>query len=99
MGNIQEDIVGTWRSEEPGAPELTFAEDGAVSGTDGCNRIVSRYTVAEDRAVIEAFATTKMACQGVDTWLGAASEAVPDGTELQILNSGGDAIGVLERVE
>jgi heat shock protein HslJ len=41
--------------------ELQF-EDGRVSGSGGCNRLVGGYTVSGDRLDIGQLASTRMAC-------------------------------------
>ena len=49
---------------EQAKPTLTIGDDGAVSGSTGCNRITGRATVSGSPAVIEfgPLATTRMAC-------------------------------------
>lgn len=93
----QADVVGTWISDEKGNPKLTFDESGTVTGTDGCNGINSTYTVEGDRALIESFASTLMACPGVDDWLRGVREVQLSGDELQVFNSSGTEIGTLQR--
>lgn len=92
-----EDILGTWSIDAKGTPTLEFAEDGAVSGTDGCNGISTTYTVEGDRVVLEQFASTMMACQGVDDWLRGVREVTVDGDTLIVKNASGTEIGQLER--
>lgn len=42
---------------------LTFADDGTMSGTTGCNNVNGPYQVDGDTISIGALATTKMACE------------------------------------
>lgn len=92
-----EDVLGTWTSDETGQPSLELDEDGGVHGTDGCNRIVTTYRIDGDRVVFERFASTKMACQGVDPWLGGVREASVDGDTMTVKNGSGAEIGTLQR--
>lgn len=63
--------VGEWRvTQIAGAPvpdtppiTLTFAEDGGLSGTGGCNRIVSGYTLTGEGLSFAPIASTRMACR------------------------------------
>lgn len=88
---------GAWGSDEPRQPQLTLAEDGSVSGTDGCNRIIGSWELVDDRAEISPLGTTMMFCEGVDTWLGAAAAAEVSGETLRIFDESGAEIGTLDR--
>lgn len=95
------DPVGTWGDpEEAGSPSLTLDEGGALSGTDGCNRLSGTWEVQdEDLITFGSVATTRMACPDVDTWLEGLSQASISGTTMTILGSDGAEIGQLERAE
>lgn len=93
----QEQVLGTWVSDEAGEPTLELAEGGEVHGTDGCNRIVTTYALEGNRIVFGEFAMTRMACQGVDQWLGGIREATVDGDVLHAWNAAGEQIGELQR--
>lgn len=56
-----QDIVG-----DPQAI-LEIAEDGAISGTGGCNRIVGKATIAGDKITFGRMAMTDMACMPAAT--------------------------------
>ncbi|MFE6964735.1 META domain-containing protein [Agromyces sp. NPDC057679] len=90
--------VGTWGdTDDATAPSLSLAADGTLAGTDGCNRLTGRW---EDegggRIEFDDVASTRMACEGVDTWLSALDEAAVDGDTMTVL--GDDVvIGSLER--
>lgn len=43
---------------------LALTAEGTLSGSDGCNRYMSGYTLDEGRLMIGPIATTRMACRG-----------------------------------
>ena len=90
-------IVGSWESQEPGNPSLTFTEDGKVSGTDGCNDINSTYTIDGESIIVQPFASTRMFCEGVNTWLSGLATATIDGKTLLVQDASGTPIGELTR--
>lgn len=94
---LVDEIVGPWSSDERGNPRLEFAADGTVVGSDGCNGINTTYTVEGDRVVLEQFASTLKACQGVDDWLRGVREVTLDGETLLVMNDSGTEIGSLKR--
>jgi heat shock protein HslJ len=47
------------------APVLSFTEDGKLSGSGGCNRIMSDYTTEGDTISISEFASSMMYCDGL----------------------------------
>lgn len=61
---VSAQAVTTSVALEQAKPTLTIGDDGAVSGSTGCNRITGRATVSGSPAVIEfgPLATTRMAC-------------------------------------
>lgn len=88
---------GAWGSDAPQQPQLTLAEDGSLSGTDGCNRLIGSWELVEERAELSPLGTTMMFCEGVDTWLGAASSATAEGDTLHVFDESGAEIGTLQR--
>ncbi|MFF2388803.1 META domain-containing protein [Agromyces sp. NPDC058104] len=91
--------VGTWGDAgDPASPSLVLAADGALAGTDGCNRLTGRW---EDegggRIEFDDVASTRMACEGVDTWLSALDEATIDGDTMTVLGDDDVVVGTLER--
>jgi heat shock protein HslJ len=95
-------LTGTWGSEDEQKPNLVFADDGAVSGSDGCNRLVGSWTLEGDAVTFSQLATTLMACEGVDTWLSGATSAklvAGEDDELQIFDADDKEIGTLERAD
>jgi len=78
-------------------PSLELHEDRSLSGTDGCNRLVGTWKMSGNQIEFGTLASTLMACEGVDTWLGAATTATIDGSTMTIKDQGGKAIGTLQR--
>ncbi|AZI44132.1 META domain-containing protein [Deinococcus psychrotolerans] len=66
MGSVMESrLKATWRlvggqSNEP--LTVTFAEDGHVSGTTGCNSLMGTYNVMDGQLTFGPLATTRRAC-------------------------------------
>lgn len=54
-GGVQSLIEGT-------AADITFSEDGTISGTGGCNRLFGSYTAADGIIGFGTIASTAMAC-------------------------------------
>jgi heat shock protein HslJ len=59
--NGKEALVSTVKGTEI---TLTLTAEGTLSGSDGCNRYMSGYTLEEGRLMIGPIATTRMACRG-----------------------------------
>ena len=99
-GSAGAEVTGTWGTPDAtGTPGLELNADESVTGTDGCNRMVGTSSLNGDTVEFGTFASTLMACEGVDTWLSGASTATVDGATMTIQNAGGDEIGTLERVD
>lgn len=93
-------IVGVWGdADAQQEPSLTFAEDGSVSGSDGCNRLMGSWTADGDTVDFAPLASTRMACEGVDTWLSAGASGTWTESTLVVLDESGTQIGTLERSE
>lgn len=92
---ILQDPVGFWGSKEQGQPWLELAEDGKVTGNDGCNRLAGSWNASEDLQ-FTALASTKMFCEGVDDWLSRAATAkLEDGNKMLVLDADGKELGTL----
>lgn len=93
------DPVGTWGDPSVEAePYLSLAEDGSLTGSDGCNRLSGSWSVDEaDQVLFENVASTRMFCEGVDDWLSSLSAAEISGTTMTVLGQDGSEIGQLER--
>ncbi len=89
--------VGTWGVEAEGEPQLVLAEDGTLSGTDGCNRLTGSWTAEGQTIDFGQVASTMMFCEGVDTWLLDLDTATVSGSTLTVLNADGVEIGSLQR--
>lgn len=96
-GLTEEQLTGTWVSDDKGEPRLEFDGSGQVTGTDGCNGIMTTYKIDGDSARFEDFASTLMACEGVDDWLRGIRSVTVDGDTLIVSNDDGKKIGELER--
>lgn len=88
---------GAWGSTEPGEPHLQFAADGTVVGSDGCNRLMRKWTLEDGVIYFHQMVSTMMYCEGMDTWLQAAASARRQGETLQVFDRAGVQIGVLPR--
>jgi heat shock protein HslJ len=97
-GTGSADVTGTWGTPDAtGTPGLELNADQSVTGTDGCNRLVGTWSLNGDTIEFGTFASTLMACEGVDTWLSGASTATVAGSTMTVQDAGGDDIGTLER--
>lgn len=91
-------FAGRWGSSEDRDPHLILAADGALSGSDGCNRMVGRWRVRPEGPAFEGVATTRMFCADVDTWLSRLATAELRGDRLDVFDADGSRIGELPRV-
>lgn len=92
--------VGAWGdTTDRTQPSLVLADDGGLSGTDGCNRLMGSWTADGTTVTFSPLASTMMYCEGVDTWLLGAATAELTGDSLVIRESSGATIGILERSE
>lgn len=99
-GTSSGDVTGVWGTPDAtGTPGLELKADQSVTGTDGCNRLVGTWSLNGDTIEFGTFASTLMACEGVDTWLSQASTATVDGSVMTVQDSDGAEIGTLDRAE
>ncbi|WP_208301323.1 META domain-containing protein [Mycobacterium sp. DL440] len=90
---------------EQSKPTLTIGDDGAVSGSTGCNRISGHATVSGSSIEFDPLATTRMACapevgkveQAVLRALKGTVQTSIDGDELKL--SGADGNGLVLRAQ
>jgi len=89
--------IGKWvESGASGAPFLILAADGSVSGDDGCNVLLGGWELADDGAVeFGPFASTLKFCEGVDTWLGGATQGRIQGGVMTLESADGTVLGQL----
>ena len=94
------DLDGSVEFDASVAPNLTFADDGTLSGFAGCNTYTGSFTLDGSAIDIGPLATTRMACQppGSDieavylpaldavgkTWLRAAGCEVCDEATIEV---------------
>ena len=95
--NSNDFYKGIWGSCEPHQPHLVFADAGAVSGSDGCNRLMGQWTVEDGVITFSKMASTMMYCEGVNTWLRGAVTAYVQGDVLHIRDGEGAEIGALAK--
>jgi len=93
----QAGAAGTWGTDAQGKPQLVLADDGGLTGTDGCNRLVGSWELKDGTVQFGQVASTMMFCDGVDTWLSGLSTGRVDGSTLHILDVDGHEIGTLAR--
>jgi len=93
-----QDVTGEW-VEPDSEPRvyLELAEDGALSGSDGCNQLTGGWEVDGTEVDFGDVAATMMACEDVDTWLVGAESATVDGDEMTVLGDDDKVLGTLER--
>ena len=92
--------AGTWGdADDTTQPSLELAEDGTLSGTDGCNQLSGQWTENGVDLTFENVASTLMACADVDTWLSALDTATIDGSTMTVHDESGEDIGTLERAD
>jgi len=90
-------VVGEWGSTASGQPNLNIENDGTFSGSDGCNHLSGQGQIDGNEITFGAIASTMMACQGVDTWLGKAATGNVSGDTMTVLDDKGGTIGTLKR--
>ena len=94
------DPIGTWGDvDATNEPSLVLGDDGSLTGTDGCNRLVGSWTAAADTVTFVDVASTRMACEGVDTWLSALATGTITDDTLTVFDQSGAEIGTLPRTE
>ena len=76
-----------------------LADDGTLTGTDGCNRLRGGWSADGDTVTFDQVASTRMACEGVDTWLSGLATATISGAEMTVLDASGAVLGTLARSE
>ena len=93
-----ESAAGIWGNPENSRePSLELHEDGRLTGTDGCNRMMGRWVLEDGKVRFEEMAMTLMGCPGVDQWLASAASAVPGADTLLVYDGAGNEIGSLTR--
>ena len=89
---------GTWGdSASDRSPYLELDDDGTLTGTDGCNRLAGTWKATGNDIAFGEFASTRMACDGVDTWLAKAVSAKVTDSTMIVIGADGSEAGSLER--
>lgn len=91
------DYAGTWTSDHPSGTSLDLKDGGDLSGDDGCNTLTGQWSEEKGTITFSELASTRMACADVDAWLSKAATARPDGDSLNVYDTAGTQIGVLDR--
>lgn len=95
--------VGEWRGDlssgKKDAVRLTLASNGEASSNDGCNGGSAQWELKGAQIHFKDFVSTKMFCEGVDTYLydTRVAELSKDGSKLLLLDAKGKEIGELNR--
>lgn len=89
------EATGTWGSGAPAQPQLVLAEDGTLSGTDGCNNLFGSWQQEGNMIDFGQVGSTLMYCEGVDTWLLQLNTGKVEGNALVVFDSDGNEIGTL----
>ncbi|WP_336651471.1 MULTISPECIES: META domain-containing protein [unclassified Leucobacter] len=96
-------VIGAWGAPgTSGEPSIVFAPDGSYTGNDGCNGVGGRWrdnTGTDHTVDLGTMHSTRMFCEGVDTWLSLARSAELSGNTLTLLDEGGVEIGTLQRAD
>lgn len=91
------DLIGTWGSAGEGQPQLDLSSDGSFSGTDGCNRLMGSWEADGADIDFAQTASTRMFCEGVDTWLSDLATATVTADVMTVFDDSGAQIGTLNR--
>ena len=94
---MTQNITGRWVTEPGSKAFLDFADGGALSGSDGANRISTSWQADGGEAVVDAFLTTQMAAPGMTPWVGRIHRATVDGDTLIVLDHAGNRLGEMIR--
>ncbi|MDN5558522.1 MAG: META domain-containing protein [Ruaniaceae bacterium] len=90
--------VGTWSQEAENSPFLEIAEDGTLSGNDGCNVLGGDWTSpAAGEIETSGLVGTMMFCEGVDDWLSAFGHATFTADTMTVYSVDDQEIGTLSR--
>ena len=99
-GSEPSNPIGAWGdTTTPTEPSLVLADDGTLTGTDGCNRLSGGWSADGDTVTFDQVASTRMFCEGVDTWLSGLATATISGAEMTVLDASGAELGTLTRSE
>jgi|SRR5690625_1109382 len=86
---------GAWTGPED--TELELAEDGSVTGSDGCNHLSGSWEQDGDTIVFSGMISTLMACMDVDVWLTDPRSATIEGDTMVVYGREDAELGELQR--
>lgn len=96
-GGEVEDLSGLWGVQDTeGIASLELVDDGTATGTDGCNRMTGAWEQDGTQVAFGEWATTRMACPSVDTWLSLSVKATLEGENLIFFDENGVELGTLQ---
>jgi heat shock protein HslJ len=90
-------FVGAWgESNDARKPSLDLKVDGSATGTDGCNRLIGSWKEDGKTVTFGGFSSSRMACEGVDTWLSnAATAKIQEDGKMAVFGQDGTELGTL----
>lgn len=88
--------MGTWTDDSSGA-ELTFTQEGLITGTDGCNETSGTWQEHGDDVVLTLTVGDDEQCPGHDEWLAESTQAHVDGDTMQLFGANNNHLGDLDR--
>lgn len=93
-------VAGTWGDAAVSSePSLELSENGKLTGTDGCNRLVGEYEASGNTITFKQVASTMMFCEQIDTWLSRLDTATVSGDTMTVFDVDSQEIGTLNRAQ
>ncbi len=97
-GFVSMSARGTW-VDSSGDVVLTFTQEGLIMGTDGCNSVEGTWEEHGDEVTLTLGIDKANDCSGVDVWLTNPTNAIIDGTTMQIFGPNDSLLGELMEQE
>lgn len=88
--------MGTWTGDTSGM-ELTFTQEGLITGTDGCNRAEGTWQEHGNDVVLTFTIADDEQCPGHDEWLADATQGRIEGDTMRLFGENNDHLGDLTR--
>lgn len=93
-------VAGTWGDAAVSSePSLELSDNGKLTGTDGCNRLVGEYEASGNTITFKQVASTMMFCEQIDTWLSRLDTATVSGDTMTVFDVDSQEIGTLNRAQ
>ncbi|MDO9397088.1 MAG: META domain-containing protein [Herbiconiux sp.] len=96
-GETDASPVGVWRAEAPDEAWLEIADDGSVSGSDGCNAVTGSADVTGAEVTFTMGLSTLIACPDVSITFSGLRSASVSGDVLTTRDAAGAEIVALRR--